>query len=87
MTRPTLAEAKRDYPHRFTMEHVPAWSRKPLNGQHYAPQFRSDREWYENTIFPGEPGIDRRAGYCQTSNQSWPLGHWLTEPYSPRRAA
>lgn len=84
----TLAEAKSKYVHRFTMEHVPSWARKPCVDEktgevvfYYAPQYRSDAEWYENTIFPGEVGHYGTKNECHINNQTWPLGQKLTEPY------
>lgn len=87
MTRPlTFERAKALYVHRYTMEHVPAWALVPvvdptsLGKRYYAPQFRSDMEWYENTLFKGESELaDNR--HCHTSGQTWPLGHWLRAPY------
>lgn len=83
--RPTFEQAKAQYVHRFTMEHVPAWARSGAPaGRYYAPQFRSDAEWYANTLFPGEhhPMAPRkRERHCYTSGQTWPLGRWLTAPY------
>lgn len=94
MNRPiSFTQACDQYPHRFTMEHVPAWARKPHlheSGEHvgktlfYAPQYRTDREWYENTIFPGEGDISSRADYCESSGATWPLGHWLEHMYAKR---
>ena len=87
-TRPTLAEACRMYPHRYTMEHIPEWAKKPcintITGEvsfYYAPQFRTDKEWYENTLFPGEMGEEGHELYCYTLTATWPLGHTLPEPY------
>lgn len=81
----SFGEARRQYVHRYTIEHVPAWARRPApNGKHYAPQFRSDLEWYDNTLFPGEDGHpfpDSRRGDCYTTGQTWPLGQWLDEPF------
>jgi hypothetical protein len=85
MARPiTFNEARAQYPHRYTMEHVPAWARKPCegNGKYYAPQYRTDAEWYEKTAFPGEGGIDRREDHCMSNAPSWPLGQWLDAPYT-----
>lgn len=65
------------YPYRFTMEHVPHWAQHPVIGdptKFYAPQFRTDREWYENSQFFS-------FGPCYTVNESWPLGQWLDKPY------
>lgn len=87
MPRPISFEAaKARYPHRYTGEHVPSWARERApNGRCYAPGFRNDREWYANTLFPGEAGIPKRHKHCETSNQSWPLGQWLDHPYQPRK--
>lgn len=88
--RPTFANACRMYVHRYTMEHVPKWAAGELGrapgGQYYAPQFRTDQEWYLNTVFPGEaenPHVpDDTEQYCWTTGQTWPLGHWLEAPYA-----
>lgn len=82
----TLAHARAQYPNRFTMEHMPSWARAPLevngeSGRYYAPQYRSDLEWYANTIFPGEEGLHRNSTHCQSTNQTWPLGQFLEQPY------
>lgn len=81
----TLKEAKRRYVHRYTLEHVPLWGVGAVthapNGLYYAPQYATDQEWYDNTSFPGENGSSRRAKYCESRNQSWPLGQWLDAPY------
>jgi hypothetical protein len=75
--------ACRQYVHRYTMEHVPAWAATPAgNGRYYAPHYRTDREWYDNTLFPGEfgwhaPGTDTD---CFSTKQTWPMGQWLDEP-------
>jgi hypothetical protein len=75
-------EARRRYPHRFTMQHVPAWARQPCgNGRFYAPQYRSDAEWYARTLFPGEGDVSGSSKYCQSGEPSWPLGQWLDAPY------
>lgn len=80
----TLADAKAQYPHRYTMEHVPAWALKQRDdGKYFAPQYRSDAEWYENTIFPGEPGVHGNRKFCESNNCTWPLGMSLDEPFSP----
>jgi len=74
---------------RYTMEHVPSWARqKTQEGKFYAPQYRSDREWYDNTVFPGDIRTDftappKGASYCESRNQTWPLGMWLDAPYRP----
>lgn len=93
----TFEQAKAQFVHRYTMDHVPAWALTPVahtvaagaadtGPRYYAPQFRSDREWYENTLFNGESGFASKK-YCYTSGQTWPLGHWLDAPYSRQRAA
>lgn len=83
MARPTLAQACAIYINRFTADHVPAWAKKVApNGLFYAPQFASDKEWYENTKFYGEPGHIGVRHECYTSGQTWPMGQWLNTPYS-----
>ena len=79
MIKITFEQAKAAYVHRFTMEHVPGWASLPTsNGKFYAPQYRTDREWYDNTKFPSH----NFAGYCDSRNQSWPLGRWLDKPFT-----
>lgn len=83
MPRPTLAQATAQYVYRYTMEHVPAWARQPTAlGKYYAPQFRTDAEWYAATKFPGEPGYIGIGTDCYTTGQTWPLGKWLEKPYA-----
>jgi hypothetical protein len=83
--RPTLKQACQRYIHRYTMEHIPAWARHPFAGKYYAPQFRSDREWYDSTLFPGEIGNPHAcAEDCFTTGQTWPLGQWLNQPLTER---
>lgn len=78
----SFEQARAQYPHRFTMEHVPQWARKPLSpGKFYAPQFRTDREWYENTLFKGESELASKQ-FCYTSGQTWPLGQFLAAPFT-----
>ena len=87
--RPSFFEACRCYVNRFTMEHVPAWAANPLSSitsedgaaTFYAPQFRTDREWYANTTFPGEPGHILGKQHCHTEGQTWPLGRFLKAPF------
>lgn len=77
----TFETAKATFVHRFTLEHVPAWSRKPFgDGTYPAPQYSSDREWYENTRFNGEDPL-ATSKYCYSSGQTWPLGKALSAPY------
>lgn len=76
----SFEKACAQYVHRFTMEHVPQWATKQReDGTYYAPQFRSDREWYENTLFP--PNEMCYGTDCYTTGQTWPLGQSLPEPY------
>jgi hypothetical protein len=85
MAPPTFEQAKAKYVNRFTMEHVPAWAKKPMaNGKYYAPQYESDAEWYASTLFPGEPGHHNGKNHCQSSNQTWPLGQFLDAPYESK---
>ena len=86
MTRPTLEKARAMYPHRYTMEHVPNWARMPADkGKFYAPQFRTDAEWYAATLFPGDAGHHGFKDSCMTDAQTWPLGQWLDAPYRIER--
>jgi len=80
--RPTFEQAIAQYVHRYTMEHVPQWARTDMIGDRYpAPQYRTDREWYDNTLFLGEPGHIGGRKHCYTTNQTWPLGETLAAPY------
>lgn len=85
MARPiSFADACRQYSHRYTLDHVPAWARTPCsNGKFYAPQYASDAEWYERARFPGEGEIPRRAKHCESGTPTWPRGQWLDEPMRP----
>lgn len=88
----SLEQAKAQYVHRFTMEHIPQWASIPTaEGRYYAPQYRSDQEWYDNTFFPGESGMtkhgfitppvdDKRS--CWSHSQTWPVGNWVTRPWT-----
>lgn len=65
------------------MEYVPKWAKRPANnGKYYAPQYASDKEWYDSTVFPGEGNIISKAKYCESNNPTWPLGQWLDKPYT-----
>src|SRR4051812_40883140 len=79
--RPTFEQACARYVNRFTMEHVPQWSTATCGAYYYAPQFATDREWYEHTKFPGDVGYPGFAPDCYTTGQTWPLGQWLLSPY------
>ena len=82
--RPTFEEAKAKYVHRFTMEHVPAWAADEFypkgTPRFYAPQYKTDREWYDKTVFP----TDKRTRHCFSAGQSWPIGHSLSKPFTKR---
>jgi hypothetical protein len=79
----TLTEARKRYKSRFTMEHVPKWAKeKREDGGYYAPQYATDREWYDNTMFPGEGGISTMSILFDSRNKTWPLGVKLGEPYT-----
>jgi hypothetical protein len=82
MSRPISFEAaKAQFVHRFTMEHVPAWAlEKRPDGTFYAPQYRTDREWYDSTLFRGESTLAGRD-HCFSSGQTWPLGKALSAPF------
>jgi hypothetical protein len=81
-TKIPFEQAKATYVHRFTIEHVPSWALKPMdNGKFYAPQYSSDKEWYDNTEFPPQNGLRK---YCTSINQSWPLGQLLDAPFKPQ---
>lgn len=75
----SFAAAKAQFPHRFTMEHVPAWAKVPMfhtaarQYVHYAPQWSTDLEWYEATRFHGESELAEK-GHCHSSGETWPLG-------------
>lgn len=85
--RPTFEQACAKYVHRFTMEFVPRWAnQRPIDSggtdtRYHAPQYRTDREWYENTTFPGEPAHFGPKTHANSSGQTWPLGNWLMNPY------
>lgn len=63
-------KAKRMFRHRYTCEHIPRWAiAEAKKRRYYAPQYRTDREWFDNTVFT--PG----SRYCESSNASFPLGN------------
>lgn len=77
----TFEEAKLKFDQRYTMEHVPQWAHKPMgNGMFFGPQYRTDREWYENTKFVGEYAAGQRDA-CMSCKMSWPLGRSLYQMY------
>lgn len=79
-TKLSFEQAKAMYVHRYTMEYIPAWARKAnaATGLFYAPQYRTDKEWYANTVFPPHSGD---KDHCQSANPSWPCGQWLGAPF------
>lgn len=88
MPRPTFQQACAMYINRFTMDHVPPWSQRSFRQQggtidlFPAPQFASDQQWYDNTLFPTEEGHHGDPNHCYTRNPTWPLGQRLSAPYS-----
>lgn len=78
----TFTQAKAQYVHRYTLEHVPQWARTPCdNGKYYAPQYASDAQWYAVTLFPGEGELSKWERHCMSFGQTWPLGQWLDAPF------
>ena len=76
-------QARNQYGHRFTADHIPAWAEKRLDvGKYYAPQYDSDAQWYERTLFNGEDEIADK-NHCYSADESWPLGTFLPTPYTP----
>lgn len=79
-TNSPFEQAKAQYVHRYTMEHKPTWANKPMSdGRHYAPQYLTDKEWYNNAKFYPHPLCDE--GQCVTQNTTWPLGQTLARPF------
>ena len=75
----TLEEAKRTYTNRYTMDYKPPWAmRAAPNGKYFAPQYASDKEWYENTLFPPNNPLSRTS--CWSRDPTWPMGEWLSKP-------
>ena len=73
--------AKAKFTNRYTMENVPGHTSIAAgNGKFYAPQYASDKEWYDRTFFKGESELatDR---HCYSTCPSWPLGQWLEAPF------
>jgi hypothetical protein len=74
-------QACTQFTQRFTMEHIPAWARKQReDGTYYAPNYRNDREWYDNTVFHGESDLASKS-HCYSTNPTWPLGKVLCEAF------
>lgn len=83
MPRPiTLEQAKLNYIDRFTMEHIPQWAKTDTFGAglYPAPQYRTDKEWYNNTLFHGESRL-ASPNACYSLNKTWPLGETLAARY------
>lgn len=73
----SFTEACARFPHRYTVDHIPAHVRhRQPNGLFLAPQYASDGEWYEKTLFAGESPL-ANSRYCHSDGQSWPFGQWL----------
>lgn len=68
----TQQDALRRFVHRFTKEHVPEWARSNPN---YKPQFASDADWLEHTMFyvTKAGNLDNRYTSCM-SVPTWPEG-------------
>jgi hypothetical protein len=82
----SFREACGIYNNRFTMEYIPLWSEIPREDKTYfAPQFETDREWYNNVKFFGEEGWKGEdKAYCYTIGETWPLGESLDKPYTKK---
>lgn len=61
-------EALRLFTHRYTREHVPAWSR---HGD-YPVQFASDTEWLAHSDFPVTKRGELAVGRSCFSRPTWP---------------
>lgn len=82
------------YTHRFTMEHVPAWSqRQREDGTYYAPHYRTDADWLSCTTFAvrNDGRLDHRVTHaedfaCRPLHvEYFPLGKSLAAPYRNRK--
>ena len=84
MARPiSFEQAKRKYVNRYTMEHKPSWAyaKRPDGVHYYAPQYASDKEWYDNTQFPGEGIVLKTDDHCLSQNPTWPVGRDIKKPF------
>lgn len=82
MRKLTFEAAKAQFVNRYTMENVPRHAQTPAaNGKFYAPQYASDKEWYDRTFFKGENEL-ATARHCYSTNPSWPVGQWLDAPFN-----
>lgn len=79
----SFEQAKAQYVHRFTMEHVPAWAKeKRSDGTYYAPHYKNDKEWYDNTLFPPHKfTMSKKDTSCHCENLTWPLGKSLEKVF------
>lgn len=86
MTKPTapltFAEAleTEQAARRFTPEHIPEWAHIRRRGdvRYPAPQYRSDREWYERS---GVQGVPLPFDPAKVSAATFPFGQFLPRPY------
>lgn len=87
----SLVQACSKYQHRYTGEHIPEWAvlTAPVRfkgvSHFYAPTYATDKEWYDNTDFPGEGDVSSKATHCESHNYTFPFGKWLAEPYQLNR--
>lgn len=66
-------EALARYVHRFTRDHVPAWSRQEWkDGLTYPVQFGSDSDWLAHTTFPLSKDGKRLLDAPCCSTPTWP---------------
>jgi hypothetical protein len=98
--RPTFAQAKARYVHPFTVQHVPYWAtgetgkRRLQDGRiaYHAPQYASDHEWYDRTIFFGElasraPSVRKLSPLKNSSHRSFVMraDSFPTFPKAPQK--
>lgn len=62
------------YVHRYTKDHIPAWSRRTWkDGKAYPVQYGSDQEWLERTYFNvTKDGHLVRNRDCYSTTPTWP---------------
>jgi hypothetical protein len=78
----SFKEACARYVHRYTLQHIPQWAKSPMpNGKYCAPQYLTDQEWYDNTLFPPHAlSMSKKDTSCYSNGQTWPLGMTLEAP-------